>query len=94
MSWTKRKFKRILHVFDKSSGELISFIDHGDPLTTFANVDEDSDPVASHALAFLVRGMATRLKHVVVYYFTGNETPFQLMLLFWKVVAVLETTTK
>ncbi len=81
-------------VFDKTSGELIGFIDLGDPLTTFANVDEDSDQIASHALAFLVRGLCTHLKHVVAYYFTGNVTSFQLMPLFWKVVAVLETTVK
>ena len=81
-------------VFDKSSGELIGFIDLGDPLTTFANINEDSDPIASHALAFLVRGLATHLKYIVAYYFTGNVTSFQLMPLFWKVVAVLETTVK
>ena len=81
-------------VFDKSSNELIGFIDLGDPLTTSANVDEDSDPIASHALAFLVRGLTTHLMHVVAYYFTGNVTSFQLMPLFWKVVAVLETTVK
>ena len=77
-------------VFDKTSGELIGFIDLGDP---FANVNEDVQ-VASHALAFLVRGLCTNLKHVVAYYFTGNVTSFQLMPLFWKVVAVLETTVK
>ena len=81
-------------VFDKSSGELVGFIDLGDPVTTFANIEQDSDPIASHALAFLVRGLATDLKHVVAYYFTGNVTSFQLMPLFWKVVAVLETTVK
>ena len=81
-------------VFDKSSGELIGFIDLGDPLTTFANVNEDSDPIASHALAFLVRGLATHLKHIVAYFFTANVTSFQLIPLFWKVVAVLETTVK
>jgi hypothetical protein len=81
-------------VFDKTSGELIGYIDLGDPLTTFANVDEDTDQIASHALAFLVRGLCTNLKHVVAYYFTGNVTSFQLMPLFWKVVAALETTVK
>ena len=39
-------------VFDKSSGELVGFIDLGDPVTTFANVEQDSDPIASHGLAF------------------------------------------
>ena len=80
-------------VFDKTSGELIGFIDLGDPLTTFANTDEET-PIASHALAFLVRGLCTNLKHVVAYYFTGNVTSFQLLPLFWKVVGVLETTVK
>ena len=77
----------------RSYYKLIGFIDLGDPLTTFANVDEDT-PVASHALAFLVRGLCTNLKHVVAYYFTGNVTSFQLMPLFWKVVAALESTVK
>ena len=81
-------------VFDKTSNELIGFIDLGDPITTFANAGEEESSVASHALAFLVRGMCTNLKHVVAYYFTGNVTSFQLMSLFWKVVAVLETTVK
>ena len=43
---------------------------------------------------FWVRGLCTKLKHVVAYFFTGNVTSFQLMPLFWKVVAVLETTVK
>ena len=70
-------------VFDKTSGELIGFIDLGDPLTTFANIDEET-LIASHALAFLVRGLCTNSKHVVAYYFTGNVTSFQLLPLFWK----------
>jgi hypothetical protein len=89
----ERKIQENL-VFDKSLCELIGFIDIGDPLTTFANVNEDSDPIASHELAFLVRGLATHLEHIVAYFFTGKVTSFQLMLLFWKVVAVLETTVK
>ena len=80
-------------VFNKTSGELIGFIDLGDPLTTYAKVDEDT-PIASHSLAFLVRELCTNLKHVVAYYFTGNVTSFQLLPLFWKVVGVLEATVK
>ena len=63
-------------VFDKYSGDLIGFIDLGDPMTNFANLQEE-DTLASHALAFLVRGMCTDLKHVVAYFFTGNVTSFQ-----------------
>ena len=47
-------------VFDKVSGELIGFIDLGDPMTNYATLQEE-DTIASHALAFLVRGLATDL---------------------------------
>ena len=76
-------------VFDKHSGELIGFIDLGDPMTNYANIQEE-DMVASHALAFLVRGLCTDFKHIIGYYFTGNVTSYQLMPMFWKIVSVLE----
>jgi hypothetical protein len=76
-------------VFDKVSGELIGFIDFGDPMTNYATLQEE-DTIASHALAFLVRGLATDLKHIIGYYFTGNVTSFQIMPIFWKIVSVLE----
>lgn len=76
-------------VFDKVSGDLIGFVDLGDPITNFANISEE-DYIASHALAFLVRGLCTDVKHVIAYFFTGNVTSFQLMPLFWRIVSVLE----
>ena len=79
-------------VFDKVSGELIGFIDLGDPMTNYATLQEDT--VASHALAFLVRGLATDLKHIIGYYFTGNVTSFQIMPILWKIVSVLELSLK
>ena len=61
-------------VFDKVSGDLVGFIDLGDPMTNFASLaEEDDDPIATHALAFLVRGLCTDLKHIIAYFFTGNE---------------------
>ena len=75
--------------FDKYSGNLICFIDLGDPMTNFANLQKD-DSMARHALAFLVRGLCTDVKHVIAYFFTGNVTSFQLMSIFWKVVSTLE----
>ena len=78
-------------VFDKVSGDLVGFIDLGDPMTNFANLT-DEDPIATHALAFLVRGLCTDLKHIIAYFFTGNVTSFQLMPLFWRAVAVLEVS--
>ena len=76
-------------VFDKHSGDLIGFVDLGDPVTTYASLGE-SDVMATHALAFLVRGMCSDIKHVIAYYFTENVTSYQLMSVFWKVVGVLE----
>ena len=80
-------------VFDKVSGDLVGFIDLGDPMTNFASLsNEDEDPIASHALAFLVRGLCTDLKHIIAYFFTGNVTSYQIMPLFWRTVAVLEVS--
>ena len=76
-------------VFDKHSGDLIGFVDLGDPMTNYASLG-DEDLIATHALAFLVRGMCSDLKHVIAYYFTENVTSYQLMSLFWKVIGVLE----
>ncbi len=79
-------------VFDKYSGDLIGFIDLGDPMVNFAFVEEET--LATHALAFLVRGLCTDLKHVISYYLTGDLTSFQLMPLFWQAVSVLELSLK
>ncbi|CAB4003670.1 Hypothetical predicted protein [Paramuricea clavata] len=75
-------------VFDKCSGDLIGFIDFGDPMVNFAYVEEET--FASHALAFLVRGLCTDLKHIIPYFFTKDLTSFQLMPLFWRAVSILE----
>ena len=76
-------------VFNKVSGELIGFIDLGDPMTNYSTLQEE-DTIASHTLAFLVRELATDLMHIIGYYFTGNVTSFQIMPIFWKIVSVQE----
>ena len=58
-------------------------------MMNYANLGEE-DVIATHALAFLVRGMCTDIKHVIAYYFTENVTSYQLMSIFWKVVGTLE----
>ena len=78
-------------VFDKVSGELIGFVDLGDPMTHFATLT-DEDHIATHALAFLVRGLCTDWKHIIAYFLTGNVKSFQIMPLFWRTVAVLEVS--
>lgn len=75
-------------VCDNHSGDLVRFIDLGDPMTNFACL-QDEDTLVTQALAFLVRGLCTDLKHVIACFFTGNVTSFQLMPIFWKVVSTL-----
>ena len=49
-----------------------------------------TDELATHALVFLVRGVATDLKYTLAYFLTKDVTSYQLMSLFWKAVCVLE----
>ena len=78
-------------VFDKVSGELIGFLDLGDPDINFGTL-EKVDKVASHALVFYVRGLCTELKFSLAYFATDGITSYQLMPLFWNAICVLELT--
>ena len=78
-------------VLDKTTGELIGFIDLGDPDLNFG-VLEKVDALASHALAFLVRGICTELKFGLAHFATSGITAAQLMPIFWEAVCILETT--
>ena len=75
-------------VFDKRSNELVGFVDLGEEQVNeaFCSTDE----LATHALVFLVRGVATDLKYTLAYFLTKDVTSYQLMSLFWKAVCVLE----
>lgn len=78
-------------VFDKVSGDLISYTDLGDPDVNFATL-EKVDQIATHALAFLVQGVCTELKFCLAHFATTGVTSAQLMPLFWDAVRILETT--
>ena len=78
-------------VFDKVTGELIGYVDLSDPDINFATLDK-ADPVATHALVFLVRGVCTDLKFSLAYFVTNGITAIQLMPLFWEAVCILELT--
>ena len=78
-------------VFDKVTGELIGFTDLGDPDLNFGSL-EKTDEIATHALAFLVRGVCTELKFCLAHFATTGVTAAQLMPLFWEAVCILETT--
>ena len=78
-------------VLDKTTGELIGFTDLGDPDLNFG-VLEKVDMIATHALAFLVRGVCTDLKFGLAHFATTGITAAQLTPLFWEAVCILETT--
>ena len=48
--------------------------------------------IATHALAFLVRGVCTDLQFGLAHFATTGITAAQLMPLFWEAVCILETT--
>ena len=78
-------------VLDKVTGELIGFTDLGD-LELNYGVLEKVNEIATHALAFLVRGVCTELKFSLAHFATTGVTAAQLMPLFWEAVCILETS--
>ena len=77
-------------VFDKYTGELIGFLDLGDPDINFATLDEE-DELATHALVFFLRGLCSDLKFSLAYFSTNNVTALQVFGLYWEAVCLLET---
>ena len=75
-------------VFDKHSGKLIGFTSLGDPDLDFSTFEELE--VATHVLAFMVRGVQTTLKFMLVYFLTQTVVSYQLAPIFWRAVAILE----
>ena len=76
-------------VWDKSSGELIGYVNLGDPDVNYATF-EDQDSIATHALVFMVKGICSKLQYVLGYFATAGITGCQLFPIFWRAVALLE----
>ena len=77
-------------VFDKNNDELIGFVDLGDPDLNFSSFREEEDTLATHALIFYLRGLATTLKYCFGYFATKGINSSQLMPIFWEAVYILE----
>lgn len=78
-------------VLDKVTGKLIGFTDLGDLDLNFAVLDR-TDEIATHALAFIVRGVSTQLKFCLAHFSTNGVTAAQLRPIFWEAVRILETS--
>ena len=88
LSFDEMKIQSSL-VFDKHTNELIGFVDLGDEDVNVASFDTPTT-LATHVLAFMVRGVASDLKYILGYFSTQSLTSYQVMPLFWKAVSILE----
>ena len=68
-------------VYDKVTGELIGSVDLGDPNVNFATLEEVNE-LATHALVFIVQGLATDLCYSLAYFGTTGIMSYQLLPLF------------
>ena len=76
-------------VWDKHTGELIWYVDLGDPDLSNATLKKP-DEVASHILLFLLRSIVNPLKFTLANFATSNVKTIQLFPLFWKAVDIVE----
>ena len=78
-------------VYDKHSGELIGYVDLGDPELNYSTF-QNTDDLATHVLVYYIRELATDLKFSLAYFATKGITSYQIMPTFWEAVAILEST--
>lgn len=76
-------------VYDKSSEELIGFVDLGDSTLNMGSFNDLND-IASYCLVFYVRGVASKLKFALGYICTTGAKSHQILATFWDAVSVLE----
>ena len=77
-------------MFDKHTGDLKGYLDLGCVEDDFSILGKEVDCLATHALAFHLRGIITNLKYSLAYFATDGVISLQLMALFWEAVAILE----
>ena len=76
-------------VFDKSTGDLVGFVDLGDVELNFSTF-ENTQTLASYVMIFLVRALIKNFKFSLAYFGTTGMTATQIMLIFWDAVSLLE----
>ena len=75
-------------VWSKQTGDLIGFVDLGDVNLNYATLQE-TNAIASHVLAFLLRSVVNPFKFSLANFATRNATASQIFPLFWKAVCNL-----
>uniref|UniRef100_A0A7M5XKE5 Transposable element P transposase-like RNase H domain-containing protein n=2 Tax=Clytia hemisphaerica TaxID=252671 RepID=A0A7M5XKE5_9CNID len=76
-------------VWDRSSGELIGFLDLGNESMNESTIT-DREKLASHVMVFLVKSIKNKLSFSFANFATDGASAAQIHLLFWKCVAILE----
>ena len=81
----------MIWLWDKHTGELIGFVDLGDPDLNYVTL-KNTNELATHVLVFLVCSIVNSLAYSFVTFATSGFTAFQLFPIFWKAVTILEVT--
>ena len=90
LSFDQMKIQQNL-VFDKYSGELIGYVDLGDPEKNFSTFSNEDD-LATYVMVYYVLGLASDLKFALGYFATRNIYSFQIMSTFCEAICILEYT--
>ena len=90
LSFDEMKIQENL-VYDKYSGNLVGYVDLGDPDINYSSFD-NADELASHVMVFYIRGLASDLKFELGYFGTRGMLSYQIMSRFWRAVSILEDT--
>ena len=80
-------------VYNKHIGQLVGFVYLGDQDLNI-NCFDKVDQLATHALVYYIRGLASDLKFSLAYLATKGATAYQIMPTFWEAVPILEFTCK
>ena len=78
-------------VYDKYSGNLVGYVDLGDPDLNYASF-KNQDDLATPVLVFYVTGLTSKLKFELGYLATKGILSYQIMCTFWRAVMILENT--
>ena len=78
-------------VYDKYSGNLVGYVDFGDPGLNYASF-KNQDDLATPVLVLYVTGLTSKLKFELGYLATKGILSYQIMCTFWRAVMILENT--
>ena len=76
-------------VWDKHTGEFISFVDLGDTTINYATLSNVQE-LATHVLVFLIKNIVNPLSYSFATFGTTGATSFHIFPLFWEAVNYLE----